>query len=85
MITHIGQRVQLRCAPEHKGIVSGLTASEFLVTYDWPEAAPPRRHGEPRERYRYPVSDVVNFDDETLEKTRVMEGDPDDRDIAEAA
>ena len=75
MITHIGQRVQQMYAPEHKGIVSRLTSAEFLITYDWPANEIPRKRGQPRERYRYPISRAANFVDESDEEIRLVESD----------
>jgi hypothetical protein len=78
MITHTGQRVQIRHAPEHKGTVSRLTSSQITVTFDWPAQRPDRRKGERRERYTYPASYAGNFVPETFEDIRVAEGDDDE-------
>jgi hypothetical protein len=78
MITHIGQRVQVRHAPEHKGTVSRLTSSQITVVFDWPQNRPGRRKGERRERYSYPASYADNFVPETFEEIRVLEGEEDE-------
>jgi hypothetical protein len=75
VISHVGQRVQLLCAPAHKGIVSGVSAAGFTVVYDWPENLPPRRAGEPRQRYAYPASAAGRFGEETRDEIRVLDGD----------
>ena len=81
MITHIGQRVQQMYAPQNRGTVSQLTSSEFLVTYDWPASELPRKRGQPRERYRYSISQAANFVDESNEEVRLLETDDTGLDI----
>jgi hypothetical protein len=78
LITHTGQRVQIRHAPEHKGTVSRLTSSGFTISFDWPQNRPGRRRGERRERYSYPASYADNFVPETFEAVRMLEADEDD-------
>jgi hypothetical protein len=75
VITHVGQRVQLVCSPAHRGVVTGIAPEGFTVVYDWPEAQPPRRAGEPRERYRYPAGCAARFTAETRDEVRVTGGD----------
>jgi hypothetical protein len=72
LITHIGQRVQLRYAPEHKGTVAKVReGNDFLVVFDHHY----RKRREERYRYTYDWSARDSFVPESHEEIRVLESD----------
>ena len=66
---NVGDRFQLRDCPDHTGIITRMTGSEFRVAWDTPD----RKRGQPRERGVFSYSQAYLFVPEGSSEVRVVE------------